>query len=141
MTRHEAAEKVAKLMRLANGSSNQHESSTARSQAEKLVKEHGLTDDDLVSGKKAAAFDDLVDTVHAFVRNHPAVPDGIFGTSAIITDVLNRIKGIQETAKLARLRQITVMIRTASFISGDDPTIKGIKTILDEILHRHDITI
>ena len=141
MTKHAAAEKVAKLMRLAKGSSNPHEASNARAQAEKLVKEHGLTESDLTSGERAAAFDDLVDAIHAFVRNHPAIPGGMFGTSAIITDVLNRIKNIEETEKASRLGQITTVIRAASFIAGDDPSIKGVKKILDETLHRHEIII
>ena len=141
MTKHAAAEKVAKLMRLAKGSSNTHEASTARAQAEKLVREHGLTEDDLTSGERAASFDDLVDSIHAFVRNHPAIPDGMFGTSAIITDVLNRFKNIKETEKSTRLGQITTLVRAASFIAGDDPTIKGIKKILDETLRKHEIVI
>jgi carboxylesterase type B len=141
MTKHAAAEKVAKLMRLAKGSSNTHEAANARSQAEKLVKEHGLTESDLASGERAAAFDDLVDAVHAFVRNHPSIPDSMFGTSAIVTDVLNRIKNIQETEKSARLGQITTVVRAASFIAGDDPNIKGIKHILDETLRKHEIVI
>ena len=141
MTKHAAAEKVAKLMRLAKGSSNPHEASTARAQAERLVKEHGLTEADLTSGERAAAFDDLVDAVHAFVRNHPAIPDGMFGTSAIVTDVLNRIKNIAETEKASRLGQITTFVRAATFIAGDDPNIKGIKHILDETLRKHEIII
>ena len=141
MTKHAAAEKVAKLMRLAKGSSNPHEASTARAQAEKLVREHGLTESDLTSGERAAAFDDLVDAVHAFVRNHPTIPDSMFGTSAIVTDVLNRIKNIEETEKSTRLGQITTVVRAASFIAGDDPSIKHIKKILDDTLHKHEITI
>ena len=141
MTKHEAAEKVAKLMRLAKGSSNPHESSNARAQAEKLVKEHGLTETDLTSGERAAAFDDLVDAVHAFMRNHHAIPGGMFDTSAILTDVLNRIKNIQETEKATRLGQITTLVRAASFVVGDDPNIKAIKRILDDTLRKHEITI
>ena len=141
MTKHAAAEKVAKLMRLAKGSSNPHEASNARAQAEKLVKEHGLTESDLTSGERAAAFDDLVDAVHAFVRNHPAIPDGMFGATAIVTDVLNRIKNIEETEKSTRLGQITTAVRTASLIIGDDPTVKGIKKILDKTLRKHEIVI
>jgi len=141
MTKHGAAEKVAKLMRLAKGSPNPHEAANARAQAEKLVHDHGLTEEDLTSGVRAAAFDELVDSVHAFVRSHPAIPDGMFGTSAVVTDVLSRIKNIKETEKAARLVQITQFIRAASFILGDDPTIKGIKKSLDETLHRHEISI
>ena len=141
MTKHAAAEKVAKLMRLAKGSSNPHESANARTQAEKLVKEHNLTENDLTSGERAAAFDDLVDAVHAFMRNHPAISDGMFSTSALITDVLNRIKNIQEIEKSTRLGQITSIVRAASFVAGDDPNIKGIKRILDDTLRKHEIII
>ena len=141
MTKHEAAEKVAKLMRLAKGSSNPHESSTARAQAEKMVREHSLTEEDLTSGARAAAFDELMDSLHAYVRNHPALPDGMFGTSAVVTDVLNRIKNIKETDKAVWLGRITRNLRIGSALVGDDPTIKGMKKVLDETLRRHDITI
>ena len=128
-------------MRLAKGSPNPHEAANARTQAEKLVREHSLTEEDLTSGVRAAAFDDLVDTLHAFARNHPALPEGIFGTSAIITDVLNRIKNIKETEKSYWLGCITGTIRTASLIGGDSPSIRVLKKILDDTLRKHDVAV
>lgn len=141
MTKHGAAEKVAKLMRLAKGSSNPHEAANARAQAEKLVHDHDLTEEDLTSGVRAAAFDDLVDTLHAFIRNHPAVPEGIFGTSAILTNVLSKIKNIKETEKASRLVQIAQLVRAASYIWIGDPSIKAAKKALDETLRKHEVSI
>jgi Protein of unknown function (DUF2786) len=141
MTRKDAAEKVAKLMKLANGSTNPHEAATARSQAEKLVAEHGLSDNDLLSGEMAAAFDDLVDSLQKVVASHPALPPGLFNSSAIVTDVLHKIKNIGDTDKVTRLRQITTLVRTASFIAGDMPVIAEIKAVLDSTLKNHGISI
>jgi hypothetical protein len=141
MTKKAAAEKVAKLMRLAKGSSNPNEADNARQQAEKLAAEHGLTSSDLESGEMAAAFDDLVDNIQRFVAGHPALPEGLFNSSAIVTDVLHKIKNIGETDKAARLRQVTTLVRTASFIAGNNTTISGIKSVLDTTLKNHGISI
>jgi len=141
MTRKDAAEKVAKLMKLANGSSNPNEAATARAQAEKLVAEHGLTDNDLMSGEMAAAFDDLVDSVQKVIASHPALPPGLFNSSAIVTDILHKIKNIGDTDKATRLKQITTIVRTASFIAGDTPIIAEIKAVLDSALKNHGLSI
>jgi hypothetical protein len=141
MNKKEAAEKVAKLMKLANGSSNKHESDTARSQAEKIANEHGLTASDLESGELAAAFDDLVDGVQRFVANHPSMPEGLFNSSAIVHDVLNKLKNIGETDKATKLRQVTTAIRTASFVMGGNQTISGLKSVLDATLKSHGVSI
>lgn len=139
MTKSEAAEKVAKLRRLSKGTTNEHEASSAAAQADRLIDEYSLNEDDLTSGGKAAAFDDLLDTLHLFVANHPALPNGLFGTSAILGDVLKKIKNMEKTDKANRLSQLTTVVRTASFIAGDNPSIKEIKRILDDTLLRHEI--
>ena len=141
MTKKEAAEKVAKMMKLANGSSNEHEAAAARSQAEKLCKEHGLSESDLHAGEMAAAFDELVDGVQKFVAGHPSLPAGLFNSSAIVTDVLAKIKAASETDKSTRLRQIATIVRTASFIAGDQPIIAEVKAVLDTALKNHNVTI
>jgi carboxylesterase type B len=141
MTRKDAAEKVAKLMKLANGSSNANEAATAKAQAEKLVAEHGLTDNDLLSEEMAAAFDDLVDSVQKVVASHPALPPGLFNSSAIVTDILHKIKNLGDTDKATRLKQITTIVRTASFIAGDKPIVAEIKAVLDSTLKNHGLSI
>ena len=139
MTKPDAAEKVAKLRRLAKGNSNEHEAAAARAQADKIIAEHSLTEDDLSSGEKADAFDDLVDTLHRFVISHPALPEGLFGNSAILRNVLIRIKNIGKDDKATNLGRLVTIVRTASFLMGDDPSIKEIKRILDNTLHNHEI--
>lgn len=140
MTKKEAAEKVAKLMKLANGSNNPHEAETAKKQAEKIANEHRLSSSDLETGKLSAAFDELVDGIQRFVANHPAIPEGLFNSSAIVHDVLNKIKNIGEADKSVRLRQVTTIIRTASFFTGNQ-TISGIKAVLDSALKNNGVSI
>ena len=139
MTKSEASEKVAKLRRLARGNSNQHEAAAAKAQADKIIADHSLAEDDLASGEKAHAFDDLVDTLHLFAINHPALPEGLFGNSAILRNVLTRIKNIGKDDKAVNLGRLVTIVRTASFLMGDDPSIREIKRILDDTLHHHEI--
>jgi hypothetical protein len=141
MLKKDVAEKVAKLMKLAKGSTNPHEAASAKKQAEKLVQEHSLTDDDLMSGEMATAFDELVDSIQKLVASHPDLPSGLFNSSAIVTDVLHKIKNLGDTDKSKRLRQITTLVRTVSFIAGDNPIIAEVKAILDSTLKNHGVSL
>lgn len=141
MTKKDAAEKVAKLMKLAKGSSNAHEAQTARSQAQKIVTEYGLSELDLEAGEMAAAFDDLVDGLQKLVAGHPALPEGLFNSSAIVTDVLHKIKAMGDTDKATKLKQITTIIRTASFIAGDHAIVSSAKAALDTALKNHGLSL
>ena len=136
MNRVEATEKVVKLRRLALGTTNEHEALSARTQADRLIKEHFLTEDDLTSGERSAAFDDLVDALH------PALSGGMFDTSTVLGDVLRKVKNIKKNDKSRYLHQITTYIRAATFVAGDHvPSLKEIKRILDDTLHSHQISI
>ena len=141
LSKVEAAEKVAKLRRLARGTSNEHEAATAEAQAKKIVAEYKLTRDDLSGGEKSDAFDDLVDTLHKFAVSHPDLPGGLFGTSAVIHDILGKVKAIDKSKKSTYLGWLTGGIRTVSFIAGDRPEIKELKRILDETLLRHGLVL
>jgi hypothetical protein len=140
MTRREAAEKVAKLLQLARGSTNPHEASTAQRQADKIAREHGLTKQDLESGKMAAAFDEIVDQVGKIASSSP-LPQGLFDSRSIIGQVLQSIKGIGENDKSSRLRQLTNLVRVASFVAGDNKHVAEVKVALDTALKNHDIII
>jgi hypothetical protein len=141
VTRKAASEKVAKLMKLAKGSTNEHEASAARSQATKIIEEHDLTDADLMSGEMSAAFDDLVDSVQKAIAQHPAVPDGLFGTMGILEEILRKIKNLGDADKATRLKQITTLVRTAAFIAGSQPLVAEIKSILDNTLKNHGLSL
>ena len=140
MNRVEAAEKVAKLRRLASGTTNEHEALSAKTQADRLIKEHFLTEDDLTSGERASAFDDLVDSLHHYATVHPVLPGEMFETSTVLGDILRKVKNIKKTDKARYLYQITTYIRTATFVAGDHvPSLREIKRILDDTLRSHQI--
>ena len=141
MTKRGAAEKVAKLERLARGTTSQHEAAAARSQAAKLVAEHHLSSQDLETGEMGAAFDDLVDQVGKFALGSPATPPGLYDTRSVVDQVLRAIKDIGEADKAARLRQVTTLVRTAAFVAGDNKVIAQVKTTLDTVLKNHQLVI
>lgn len=141
MTKKEAAEKVAKLGKLSRGTTNPHEAAAAKIQAEKYIAEHGLSSSDLDAGEMGAAFDDLVDQVGRIVSRRSELSAGLFDTRSVVEQVLTAIKDIGEADKAARLRQIVTLIRTASFIAGDNKTIAQVKTTLDTVLKNHQLTL
>jgi hypothetical protein len=141
VTKKSAAEKVAKLHKLARGSSSPHEAESARAQAEKIAAEHGLSSRDLETGQMGAAFDELVDQVGKIASSLPQIPQGLFDTRTIVDQVLRSIKSIGEVDKAARLRQFTTLVRTAAFIAGDNKTIAEVKTALDTALRNHELVL
>ena len=140
MNKKEASEKVAKLLRLAKGSTNPHEAATAKAQAEILMQKHGLTPADLAAGQKAAAFDDLFDQIYRYVQQHPNVPKGIFDTSSVISDVIMKAKNIAATDKAAAFDKIVTGTSCIFAIFGDNPTISEINSIMTGTLKKHEIT-
>jgi hypothetical protein len=89
----------------------------------------------------AAAFDELVDNLQKFVAGHPALPEGLFNSSAIVTDVIHKIKNIGDADKANKLRTAGTIIRTASFIAGDNPTVASIKAAFDTACKNHGVMI
>ncbi|HVP23329.1 MAG TPA: DUF2786 domain-containing protein [Conexivisphaerales archaeon] len=140
-SRQKIVEKYAKLMKLARGAANQHESESALKAARKLASDHGLTETEIQSGQMSAAFDDLLDMVKKIVTEHPAIPVGLFDTESIVTDVLGKIKTINDVEKAKKLRQAAMIVRTASLVAGDNRTLREIKSALDTVIKNHEITI
>jgi hypothetical protein len=139
VNKREAAEKVAKLRRVAQGTSNPNEADTARRQADKIASEHGLTELDLSSGQMAAAFDDLVGEVEKVVAQK-SVPTGLFGTESVVKDVLGKIRNFQEDDKAKKLRQVSLVIKVGAMIAGNNATVAEIKAVLDTVLKNHGLT-
>jgi hypothetical protein len=147
VTKLEAAEKVAKLMRLAKDNASPHEASAARSRAKKIVDEHGLTLDELSAGKKAQAFDDLVAAVRKTLSDSPDMPTGLFGTSNIVSGILSKLEKLSEESKSKRLDEAYKLVDTASLFNGalgtlglGSPLVKNLKKIFDDVLAAHDLT-
>jgi hypothetical protein len=139
VNKKDAAEKVAKLRRVAQGTSNPNEADTARRQADKLASDHGLTEQDLSSGQMAAAFDALVEEVEKVV-SRSAIPTGLFGTESVIKDVLGKIRNFREDDKAKKLRQVALVIKVGAMIAGNNTTVSEIKTVLDSVLKNHGLT-
>ena len=140
MKKSDAAEKVAKLRRLAEGSKNPHEAESARKQADKIAQENGLTEDDLSNGRCAAAFDDLVGAVEEIVDNAP-IPRGLFDTGAIIREVTSKIRNLGEDDKAKKMRQVATGIRVAAMIAGNNQTVAELKAVLDAVIKNHELKI
>lgn len=134
MTKAEAAEKVAKLRQLAESKANAHEADTAKQRADELIKKYGLTENDLSLGSKAAAFDDLIGELDAFVRRHE-VPAAVFEAIDLV-----RRETTKEN-KADALGKIVKVVRTASMFFGFDKTVKGVKDTVDGVLTKHKVTI
>jgi hypothetical protein len=134
MTREEAAVKVAKLRRLAEKAGTPAEADSARKMADKLMKEHGLTEVELSKGSRAAAFDELLDRLNAYAQKND-IPFAVL-------EVFERIKKEKTDGdKSAALEKVVGGIRLASLFLGWDKTVKGVKTIIDEVLAKHQVTI
>jgi hypothetical protein len=136
MTRKEASEKIAKLERLASGTTNSHEAENARAQAARLASEHCLTDNDLKVGKMGAAFDDMVDEIGKLASS---IPGGLFGAGSVVREVLRAIKDVDEVDKQSRVRQITTLVKAISLVAGDVPLVAQLKSTVDNILRAHDL--
>lgn len=135
MKREEAAEKVAKLMRLAKGTPASHEAASARTQARKIVREYELDTEELSAGKKAIAFDSLVKEVLHLV---PPLQEPLTG------QVRQRLAGITKSRKSRHLEDAAKLIEIASLVNGllgkvgmGSSTVTKMQKILDDTLAAH----
>jgi hypothetical protein len=147
VTKQDAAEKVAKLMKLARGNTNPHEKDNARSAAEKIVSEHELTVEDLSSGKKAAAFDELVAAIKKKISSSPEIPRGLFGTSDVVSGILSKIEGMSKESKSRRLDEAYKLVEAASMLNTclnaiglGTHVVRDVKKIFEDVLAAHDLT-
>jgi hypothetical protein len=141
MTKREAAQKIAKLQRLARGSQNQHEAASALAQAERLAAEHGLGTADIEQGRLSAAFDELVDQLGRAVADQETHSISLFDVGPIVSDVIKNIKDVREEDKAARLRQVAKAVSIASLLAGDHPLVSRVRGALDVALRNHDLTL
>jgi hypothetical protein len=147
VTKQEAAEKVAKLVRLARNNANPHEAKTARSQARKILRDNNLTVEELSAGKKAAAFDDLVAAIRRKIATGPEVPAGLFDTSRIVSGILSKLEGMSEESKSRRLDEAYKLVEAASMLNGaldvvglGTGVVASVKKIFEDVLASHDLS-
>jgi len=138
VTSKAAAEKVAKLRRLADDPRTPAtEAASARREADRLSALHDLTASDLELGRKAAAYDDLVVELEKVVRNNPNLPVGIFGAEKVVTDVLRKLRDASDVDKAARLAKIVTVVQTASLFVGDAKIVVECKAVIGSVLKNH----
>lgn len=147
MTKQEAAERVAKLIRLARDNANPHEAEAARSQARKIVTEHDLSVEELSAGQKAAAFDELLTKIQRVVSSHPAVPEGLFDTSSVISGLVSKMETMTKESKSKRLDEACKLLDAAAMVDGilgtvglSTSLIRTVKKIFDDTLAAHNLT-
>jgi hypothetical protein len=141
LTRREAAEKVAKLRRLADDPRTPRtEAQTARGTADKIAREHELGEQDLAVGRMCAAFDDLIGELEKAIQQRSGqIPTGMFGAGHAIKTALDGIRKMTDVDKATRLRQLTGVVRTAALFVGDHPVVAEVKAVLDTVLKNHDL--
>jgi hypothetical protein len=147
VTRQEAAEKVAKLVRLSRDNPNPHEASAARDRARKIVAEHDLTVEELSAGKKAAAFDDLLAALRKSLASSPGLLPGLFDTSGVVSGVLAKLETLSKESKSQRLDEAYKVVEAAALLNGGlgilgigTTAISRVKKIFEDALAAHDLT-
>ncbi len=143
MTKQEAAEKVAKLLRLARDNANPHEAAAARNRAKKLIDEHGLSVEELSAGKKARAFDDLVAALRTSIEIRGNLSPGLFSTRDVVGGILSKIEAMSDIDKSKRLDEVAKLMETACLLDGAlskigvASPISNLKKIFDNTLEAH----
>ena len=132
MTKQEAANKIAKLKRLAERAGTPAEADTARRTAERLAREHNLNDDDLHQGAQAAAFDDLVDELGTFAAKND-IPAPVLSVMEMLK------KNTKEEEKASALKKAAAFLKTASLFFGFNQTVTALQETVDRVLKKHDI--
>lgn len=130
MTKAEAAEKVAKLRRLAAGTNVAAEADSAKRRADELIKQFGLTEVELSAGSRANAFDDLLTELDGYIRKHE-VPTVVF-------EVIERMKkDTKKEDKAKALEKFVTVVRGAALFLD----VGGVKKVMDQVLAKHGVTI
>lgn len=134
MTKKQAAEKVAKLRRLAEKAGSKEESQNAYRAIDKLILQYQLTDAELAVGAKAAAFDDLISSLDSFVRTRrEQVPGSVMGAIEQVK------KSTNEDEKAAAFDKIAVTVNLGNMLFGHNKTVAAIGDLLASVAEKHGI--
>jgi hypothetical protein len=135
MTREQAASKVAKLRKLADGSPNPEEASSARRKADELAAEHGLTENDLLGDSLSGCYDELVDEMQKL-----GAEAGLRGTTGKAFDeIFARLKNPTPSEKVGRIRYIRDFLKgpvasALCFLPSVEVLVKSMRETVDKKL-------
>lgn len=138
MTKEEAIVRLAKLQRLAAGSSSPAEADTAHRRISELVEKYKLGEADLAVSRSCAAYDDLVDQLNIVLGQTPA---GLLDTASFAGQISQTLKSTSDADKASRLRTVTRIVRTVGWVLGKDPLVSRVQKTLEDVLRKHDVTI
>ena len=134
MTRNETIIKVKKLLALSKSPGSEEEGKNALRAAKRLMKQHNISEKDLLLSATSAAFDDLINEIGAFVsRSKKDVPPSV-------AEVLERLKkSVSDEEKASSIAKVQTTLAFASMIWSDTSMIGGIKQVVQSVLSRYDI--
>lgn len=134
MTKKQAAEKVAKLRRLAEKAGTKQEGESAELNAKKMIDEFGLTEADLSVGAKAAAFDELIGSLDVFVKNKR---DQVPGSVLSVIDQIK--KHTKEDDKAAAFEKIVAAVKLGNMLFGHNKTVAAMGDMIETVITKHDV--
>jgi glycyl-tRNA synthetase beta subunit len=141
VTKAQAIERVKKLLALAKGSKEPNERASAERRAAELKTKFSLSDADLQTSDKVAAFDELVGIIGEYSSKHPELQQNMFGAAQIIEEVLaHSKKNLAGSHKAVLLDKISSGIEVASFLIGNsNRTLNDIREIVESVLKSHNL--
>jgi len=140
-TRREAAEKVAKLRRLADSTQSPEEAENARRTSDKMVEDYGLTEYELDEGKLVEAHDDLLRELETAVSSRSSEVGDVFGTVHLVGEVASKLRSASPGDKASRLKTAAAVIRTLAFVSPRGGLAAEAKKRLELVLKRHGVKV
>lgn len=136
MTKNEAVFKIKKLLVLAKQPGSEEEGKNALRAAKRLMKQHNISEQDLLVSVTSAAFDDLIGELGAFIsKSKKEVP-------AVVGDVLERIKkSTSDQEKNAAIFKLRDALKLASMIWGGEKGFVGdLNKVVQSVLTRYEIS-
>lgn len=141
MTKAEAIKKVSRLRRQAEGTSNAHEASTARTIAERLCAEHHIDERDLLTASYVGAYDELVKDLKAKLNDRLSLSYSVFNLREVLDHVTPTVAGVGDDEKVNRVRTIVKIVRGANLLAGTVPAVAEVCTLVESIVKKYEITI
>jgi hypothetical protein len=140
VTKADAIKKIADLLRVANSTSNPHESETARRIATKLSNEHHVNEKDLKTSSYVAAYDELVKTLTDKLNDKLAFRHSVFGLRQVLDHVTPALSGLGDEEKVNRVLAIVKIVRGVNLLAGTVPAIGEVSTLVESIVRKYEIT-
>lgn len=132
MTKDEAISKIGKLRNQAKGTSSPSEATSARKIADEMMRKWNLTENDLATGSKVLAFEELLAELETLSR-HRELPPAVADTIGMLK------KNMTSKEKADALEKIVSGVRIGSLFLGKKMAV--VKDVVEATLRKHEITV